>query len=64
MPTDIEIAQKATMQRIAKVALLELGLADSVAVMLSNMAMDQDRKVQFNEIDKLGLPGAPAKKVS
>ena len=43
---------------------LEAGLADSVAVMLSNMAMDQDRKVHFNEIDKMGLPGAPAKKIS
>jgi len=34
---------------------LEIGLADSVAVILSNLAMDEGRKVYFNEIDKLGL---------
>uniref|UniRef100_Q02CM8 Oxidoreductase domain protein n=1 Tax=Solibacter usitatus (strain Ellin6076) TaxID=234267 RepID=Q02CM8_SOLUE len=38
---------------------LEVGLADSVAVMLSNQAMDEGRKVYFNEIDKT-KPGAPA----
>jgi len=34
---------------------LEVGLADSVAVILSNIAMDENRKVYFNEIDKMGL---------
>ncbi len=38
---------------------LEVGLADSIAVMLSNMAMEQERRVYFNEIDKLG--GGPKK---
>lgn len=33
---------------------LEVGLADSVAVILSNQAMDEGRKVYFNEIEKLG----------
>jgi predicted dehydrogenase len=33
---------------------LEIGLADSVAVILSNLAMDEGRKVYFNEIDKMG----------
>jgi len=33
---------------------LETGLADSVAVMLSNLAMDEGRKVAFSEIEKLG----------
>jgi hypothetical protein len=33
---------------------LEVGMADAVAVILSNMAMDEGRKVYFNEIDKLG----------
>jgi len=33
---------------------VEVGLADSVAVILSNMAMDEGRKVYFNEIEKLG----------
>jgi predicted dehydrogenase len=36
---------------------LEIGLADSVAVMLSNLALDEGRRVYFNEIDKMGLPG-------
>jgi hypothetical protein len=40
---------------------VEIGLADSVSVILSNMAMDEGRKVYFSEIDKLGK--APAKKV-
>jgi hypothetical protein len=33
---------------------VEVGLADSTAVILSNMAMEQDRKIYFNEMDKLG----------
>jgi hypothetical protein len=36
---------------------LEIGLADSVAVILSNLAMDEGRKVYFNEIDKMGRGG-------
>ena len=44
---------------------MEVGLADSVAVILSNQAMDEGRKVYFNEIEKMGrgeAPKAPAKK--
>ena len=41
---------------------LETGLADSVAVILSNQAMDEGRKVYFNEIDKMGLESAAVKK--
>ena len=33
---------------------LEVGLADSVAVILSNLAMDEGRKVYFSEIEKMG----------
>ncbi len=33
---------------------VEVGLADSVAVILSNMAMDEGRKVYFGEMEKLG----------
>jgi hypothetical protein len=33
---------------------VEVGLADSVAVILSNMAMDEGRKVYFAEMEKLG----------
>jgi predicted dehydrogenase len=38
---------------------LEVGLADAVAVILSNLAMDEGRKVYFSEIEKMGK-GAPA----
>jgi predicted dehydrogenase len=41
---------------------LEAGLADSVAVILSNIAMEEGRKVYFNEMEKLGRPAAAAKK--
>jgi predicted dehydrogenase len=37
---------------------VEVGLHDSLAVMFSNMCADQERRVFFNEIDKLGLPGS------
>jgi predicted dehydrogenase len=40
---------------------LEVGLADSVAVILSNLAMDEGRKVYFNEIDKMGRGESPKK---
>src|SRR5690606_8690486 len=33
---------------------IEVGLQDSVAVMLSNMAMDQERKIAFSEIEAMG----------
>lgn len=36
---------------------IEVGLQDSVAVMLANLAMDQQRKVAFFEIDELGRDG-------
>jgi predicted dehydrogenase len=39
---------------------LEVGLSDAVAVILSNLAMDENRKVYFSEIEKMGA--APAKK--
>lgn len=33
---------------------LEIGLADSTAVMLSNLAMDEGRRVYFSEIENMG----------
>jgi predicted dehydrogenase len=38
---------------------LEVGLADSTAVMLSNLCMEQDRKVYFKEIETLGKNVTP-----
>jgi predicted dehydrogenase len=38
---------------------LDVGLHDSIAVILSNLAMDQDRKVLFNEIDAMGRDVTP-----
>lgn len=40
---------------------LEVGLADSTAVILSNLAMDEGRRVYFNEIDKMGRGEKPKK---
>jgi predicted dehydrogenase len=41
---------------------VEVGLHDSIAVILSNLSMDEERRVQFSEIEKLGNPDykAPA----
>lgn len=39
---------------------MEVGLADSIAVMLSNKAMEEERRVYFNEIEKMGNGGAKA----
>ncbi len=39
---------------------MEIGLNDSTAVILSNLAMDENRRVYFNEIDKMGLTPAKA----
>ncbi len=48
---------------------LEVGIDDSVAVILSNLAMDEGRKVYFSEIEKMGrgavteaAPQQPAQK--
>ncbi len=38
---------------------LEVGLRDSIAVILSNMCMEQERKVQFKEMDTLGKNVTP-----
>ncbi len=40
---------------------LEVGLADSAGVMLANRAMYEERRVYFNEIDKVNAPQQPAK---
>ncbi len=41
---------------------LEVGLADSIGVMLSNQAMDEGRRIYFNEIDKMGRVTTPQTK--
>jgi hypothetical protein len=44
---------------------LEVGLQDSIAVILSNLAMDESRTVAFSEIEKMGKTpekAAPGKK--
>jgi predicted dehydrogenase len=64
-PVDTELESFFDCCRTGKtpIANLEVGMADSVAVILSNQAMDEGRKVYFNEIEKMGKPGsAPIKK--
>lgn len=42
---------------------LEVGLADSTMVILSNKALDEGRRVMYSEINEMGVPaGAKAKK--
>ncbi len=43
---------------------LEVGLADATTVILSNLAMDEGRRVYFNEMDKMGRGEAAAPKKS
>jgi predicted dehydrogenase len=38
---------------------VEVGLAGSTAVILSNLAMEEERQVRFNEIEKMGLSARP-----
>ena len=63
-PVDTELESFFDCCRTGKtpIANLEVGMADSVAVILSNLAMDEGRKVYFNEIDKMGRTAAPVKK--
>jgi predicted dehydrogenase len=47
----------------------DIGLHDSTSVILSNIAMDEERRVNFSELDKLGVvssakPGATPKRKS
>jgi predicted dehydrogenase len=39
---------------------LDVGLEDSTAVILSNLAMDEGRRVYFTEMEKMGRPPRPA----
>ena len=63
-PVDTELDSFFESVRTGKrpLADLELGLADSTAVILSNLAMDENRRVYFNEIDKMGAGETKAKK--
>ena len=38
---------------------MEVGLADAIGVMMSNVAMDENRRAYFNEIDKMGRNPGP-----
>ena len=59
-PVDIELESFFTNCRTGgrPLADLEVGLQDSIAVILSNLALDEGRTVYFNEIEKMGKPGA------
>ena len=63
-PVDTELESFFDCCRTGKTprANLEVGMADSVSVILSNLAMDEGRKVYFNEIEKMGKGAVPVKK--
>ena len=62
-PVDVELESFFQNCRDGKrpLADIEVGMADSIAVILSNLSMDEGRKVYFNEIDKMGRGEAPKK---
>lgn len=66
-PVDVQLEQFVECCRTGKrpLADLEVGLTDSANVILANLAMDEGRRVHFEEINKMGLTPAaatPAKK--
>src|SRR5262249_5536648 len=67
-PVDVQLDSFLDCVRTGKrpLADLEVGLADSTAVILSNLAMDEGRRVYMEEIHKMGqgekAAPAPAKK--
>ena len=65
-PVDIELESFFANCRDGKrpKADVEVGLADSTTVMLTNMALEQDRKINFNEIEKMGRGPEPKAKKS
>ena len=61
-PVDVEVESFFDCCQTGKrpLADLEVGLHDSTAVILSNQAMYEERRVLFSEIDKMGQgPVAP-----
>ncbi len=62
-PVDVELESFLDATRTGKRprADIEVGLNDSIMVILANKAMDEGRRVYFNEIEKMGVGGSPAK---
>jgi predicted dehydrogenase len=60
-PVDVEMESFFDACRTGKhpLADMEVGLADATTVVLANLAMDEGRRVYFNEMEKMGN-GAPA----
>lgn len=64
-PVDVEMESFFDACRTGKhpLADMEVGLADATTVILANLAMDEGRRVYFNEMEKMGNgAAAPAKK--
>jgi len=64
-PVDVEMESFFDACRTGKrpLADMEIGLADATTVCLANLAMDEGRRVYFNEMDKMGIgAAAPVKK--
>ncbi len=61
-PVDIELESFFNNCRDGKrpKADVEVGLADSTGVILANLALDQERRVYFNEMEKMGRGEKPA----
>lgn len=63
-PVDVQLEQFIECCRTGKKPLadLEVGLTDSTNVILANLAMDEGRRVYFNEIEKMGVGAETPKK--
>ena len=63
-PVDIQLEAFFDSVRTGKKPLADInvGLEDSINVMLANQAMDEGRRVYMNEIEKMGVAAPPAKK--
>jgi predicted dehydrogenase len=59
-PVDIELEKffEGCHAKKTLAAPIDIGMNDSIAVILSNLAMDEERKVYYSEIEKMGLPAA------
>jgi predicted dehydrogenase len=63
-PVDVQLEQFIECCRTGKKPLadLEVGLTDSTNVILANLAMDEGRRVYFNEIEKMGVSAEAPKR--
>jgi hypothetical protein len=55
-PVDVQLDEFLNSVRTGRkpIADLEVGLSDSISVILANLAMDEGRRVYYSEMEKMG----------